>query len=82
MKRILTNIFSVALFASGVTVANAQTFSYTGSLQNITVPPCADSVTITAIGGGGGKGPYNAPGKGASIKGTFAVNPGTILDIV
>ena len=84
MKRIFTNIFSVAICALGFNIAQAQTitFNYTGSIQTDTIPACADSAIITVYGAEGGKGPYNLPGKGAIIKGTFAVTGGEVLAII
>jgi hypothetical protein len=82
MKKIITSIFALVATVGVNTALQAQTFSYTGSLQSITVPACADSVIITANGAGGGVGPYNLPGKGASIRGTFKVTPGEVLNMV
>src|SRR5579871_5021206 len=83
MKRIYSNILTVALLVFGATsFISAQTFSYTGSLQTVTVPPCADSIIVQAYGAEGGPGPYNLPGLGAMIKGTFKANPGDVLNII
>jgi len=39
-----------------------QTFTYTGAMQQFTVPPCVGSMTVIAIAAGGGTG-----GSGGSI---------------
>ncbi len=50
----------------------------TGTIQTFTVPPCVDTITIEAWGAQGG----NGGGLGADIKGTFAVTPGEVLNIL
>src|ERR1700679_3081096 len=85
MKKRFTKILTLLVgSAACVTIGNAQTFNYTGSLQNLTVPACADSATITAYGaqGGGDASPDAFGGMGAEIKGTFKVTPGNILAIM
>ena len=42
-----------------------QTFTYTGAMQQFTVPPCVGSMTVISIAAGGGTG-----GIGGSIGGT------------
>jgi hypothetical protein len=62
-----------------------QTFTYTGSLQNWTVPAGVTSVTITSNGARGGNSGYNGVlpgGFGASIQGTFTTTPGEVLNIL
>ncbi|MES2681471.1 MAG: hypothetical protein V4635_16360, partial [Bacteroidota bacterium] len=63
-----------------------QTFAYTGSLQSFTVPQlCVSSLTIEAIGAGGGSVVTTCTatgGLGASIKGVFAVTPGQVLSVL
>lgn len=61
-----------------------QTFNYTGSIVNWTVPAGVTSVTIEARGAQGG---YNTnsttqSGLGATMIGTFAVTPGAQLKIL
>lgn len=46
-----------------------QTFSYTGALQNTTVPAGCTGVTIKAWGAGGGAGSGGSPGGGAAFVG-------------
>ena len=60
------------------------TFNYTGSMQSYTVPSGVTSITIEAFGaqGGGGYGINLAGGRGARMKGTFAVTPGEVFDIL
>lgn len=81
MRKKITTLF-VAAIASYASV-HAQTFNYTGSLQNITVPACTDSVTIEAYGAqGGGDIQDAAGGMGAKIVGTFKVTPNHVLAIM
>lgn len=63
---------------------NVQTFNYSGTIDSWIVPPGITSVTIEARGAQGG---YNTSstttsGLGASMIGTFAVTPGTQLNIL
>lgn len=61
-----------------------QTFSYTGSIANWTVPVGVTSIHIVAKGASGGNGGSStvAPGLGATVEGDFAVTPGTQLKIL
>src|SRR6218665_3233039 len=61
-----------------------QTFNYTGTIENWTVPAGVTSITIEAKGAEGG---YNTSstttaGLGASMKGDFTVVPGSTLKIL
>ncbi len=67
-------IASISTLISQTTV----TYSYTGSPQNYTVPPCVTSITFTVAGADGG-GPSG--GNGAVITYTLSVNPGDIITI-
>lgn len=58
------------------------TFNYTGSLQTWTVPPCATSARIRALGAQGGNTPSGQGGLGARMEGTFALTPGQVLQII
>ena len=61
----------------------SQTFSYTGSIVNWTVPAGVCSITVEAWGaqGGGALGGYQG-GLGARMRGDFQVYPGMTLDIL
>lgn len=71
-------------------VAGSQTFTYTGSLQSLTVPAGCTNVMIKAWGGGGagaqqGGGSYFASANGggaAFVRGYVPVTPGSSLKIV
>jgi hypothetical protein len=61
-----------------------QTFTYVGSIQTFTVPPCVYQMTIQANGAQGG---YHSTstinsGLGASIRGVITVTPGQVLKIL
>ncbi|MCX6272819.1 MAG: HYR domain-containing protein, partial [Bacteroidetes bacterium] len=68
----------------GDQVNGNQTFVYTGSLQQFTVPSGVSSLTITAVGAQGAN--YSSQGKvggkGSSMTGTFPVVPGDQLSIL
>ena len=55
-----------------------QTFSYTGSIQNFTIPSCVSTMTIETRGAQGGSG----GGFGARMIGTFTVAAGQVLKIL
>lgn len=57
-----------------------QSFGYTGSVQNYTVPNGVSKVTVNAWGAGG-NGYYAAPGGGARVHADLFVRPGDILHI-
>ena len=65
-----------------VSNVGSQTFSYTGSIANWTIPSGVTSLSITAKGASGGYYPGNTPGYGASMAGTFSVTPGQVLSIL
>jgi hypothetical protein len=80
-----TDMDTTVLDTSGVFVGGMMMFSYTGQIDTFIVPACVDSLTIEAWGaqGGGGVVAQGQGGKGARLKGDFAVNPGdTILVLV
>lgn len=61
------------------------TFVYTGRLQSFTVPSGVYSITVSAVGAGGG--PIDGPsaklgGYGASITGNFTVTPEETLAVL
>lgn len=69
----------------GTSVSGVDTFFYTGTAQTFTVPGCVTSITITAVGAGGGdisQSGGSPGGFGASLTGTFAVSPGDVLDVI
>ncbi|MDI9341804.1 MAG: HYR domain-containing protein [Sediminibacterium sp.] len=61
-----------------------QTFNYTGSMQQFTVPAGVTSINILARGAQGGFHPSSTfqPGLGAAVRGTFPVTPGTVLKVL
>ena len=66
-------------------VAGTKTFAYSGATASFTVPCGVTSVTIEGWGGQGGNDTFSAAntgGKGADIKGTFAVTPGQVLTVL
>lgn len=65
--------------APGTTTVN---FAYTGNLQTWTVPACASSIRIRALGAQGGNTPSGQGGLGARMEGTFSVTPGQVLQII
>ena len=88
MKRIITSIFTFCSLAAVQAFAQTtQTFNYTGSVQQFTVPSCVTSVTVDLKGAGGGNGvdpSFNAMangGKGGRVQATITVSPGDILYI-
>ena len=60
--------------------ATTTTFSYTGTVQTFTVPPCVTTLTVNARGAEGG-GPNGLGGNGSVITATMAVTPGQVLEI-
>jgi len=57
-------------------------FSFTGVVDTWTVPPGVTSIEMEVIGGDGGDGNNHRGGSGAKAIATFAVTPGTVLEIV
>jgi hypothetical protein len=65
--------------------SGTQTFNYTGTIDNFTVPAGVTSLVIEAKGAQGGTSNgsgTNAGGKGAYIKGTVSVTPGQVLKVL
>jgi hypothetical protein len=61
------------------------TFTYTGTIQNYTVPVGVTQLTITAVGASGGSVNVNCSaigGRGASVSGVFTVTPGQVLALL
>ena len=72
----------------GNAAPTSDVFIYTGAMQTFTVPAGVTSITIEALGAGGGSGALGgnsatggAGGKGSRATGTLAVTPGQILNI-
>jgi hypothetical protein len=62
---------------------NTQTFSYTGAIQQFTVPNRVTAIQVNAVGAKGGTGGGGQlGGAGANITSTINVTPGQILYIV
>lgn len=63
---------------------NGSSNYYNGTIQTWTVPVCANVITVTIAGGGGGNcaGTGYSGGGGAILKGTITVTPGDVLDIL
>jgi gliding motility-associated-like protein len=74
-------VFFVLCVILGSTIAEAQTtvnFTFTGSAQTWTVPPCVTNINVVMAGAKGG-GPNG--GNGARITANIPVTPGDILQI-
>ncbi len=66
-------------------VGGTTTFTYTGAIQNYTVPASVTQLTITATGASGGSISVNCSaigGRGARVSGVFTVTPGQVLAIL
>ena len=63
-------------------LTGTQTYTYTGVIQNYTVPAGVNQVTITAKGAQGGNAPPLTGGLGASMSGIFTVTPGQVFSIL
>ncbi|MBN8692376.1 MAG: HYR domain-containing protein [Bacteroidetes bacterium] len=61
-----------------------QTISYTGAIQQWTVPAGVTTMTIQALGAEGGNSTSSTipAGLGADIRGTFTVTPGQVLKVL
>ena len=62
--------------------AGTQTFNYSGSITNFTVPSGCSTITIEVSGAEGGSGQGGGGGLGARMKGTFTLTPGQVLKIL
>ena len=69
------------MFEASMAQTVVQTFTYTGSVQNFTIPPCVGSMTIdarAAVGGAGGSsGPLGA--NGGAARAVLTGTPGAVL---
>lgn len=86
MKKLYYSLVLGTLFISGVSKAQTQTFTFTGSVQTFTVPTCVSEVTIVCHGASGSNGnasnsPAGIGGTGAIVTGTYAVSGGDVLSI-
>ena len=59
-----------------------QTFSYTGSIVDFTVPSCVSSISMQAWGAQGGSIPGYPGGLGAYMSGVFTVSAGQVLRVL
>ncbi|WP_265296379.1 prealbumin-like fold domain-containing protein [Streptomyces sp. SHP 1-2] len=60
----------------------SQTFAFTGSPEQVTVPDDVCGVTVDAFGAAGGDGQYDVPGGlGAEVSASFDVTPGEVLTV-
>ncbi len=57
------------------------TFNYTGAAQQFTVPPCANTITVTVAGAQGGASSSGAMNFGATVSGVLNVTAGQVLQI-
>jgi gliding motility-associated-like protein len=76
-----TGTYYAGALSSGVS-SGSQTFDYTGSIVNFTVPAGVTSLVITAKGAQGGSYSSGTGGNGASMAGTFSVTAGQVLSIL
>jgi hypothetical protein len=56
----------------------SNSFGFTGSVQNFTIPFDVTSIKVTAVGGSGGSYGSLRGGKGGKVETTLTVMPGTI----
>lgn len=82
-SRIALPFFVLLLSASiaGAQCNPGQDFSYTGDVQQFTVPAGVTAVRITAHGAQGGSFGNSTGGNGGTAEGTLAVTPGEVLQI-
>ena len=87
MKKNLFLLICLALISLGNTYGQI-IYNYTGAAQTYTVPAGVTSINVLIWGAGGaggdrtGGGNAGAGGSGAFVKGTLAVTPGQVLQIV
>ncbi len=82
---VLLSLLSPALVrpvAAADCASSPCTFRHTGGLQTFTVPTGVTTVTIRAVGAGGGGLATAAGGQGASLQGDFSVTAGEVLTIL
>ncbi len=87
MKKIYSYLtMGILLLAGNAQAQTIETFTFTGSMQTFTVPPCVSQVTIAAHGAKGSNGnastsPAGIGGNGAVVIGTYPVLGGDVLNI-
>jgi hypothetical protein len=84
LRKILLYIL-INIFLTQSSFSDSTTFSYTGSVQNWTVPNGNTTITVTAYGGSGGDGANGTTvngatgGNGAAVTATISVTAGDTL---
>lgn len=88
MKKKLLVFICLGLLFIGKINAQVIVYNYTGAAQTYTVPAGVTSINVWLWGAGGaggdrtGAGNAGAGGSGAFVKGTLAVTPGQVLQII
>ncbi len=88
MKKNLLIFFCLAFLSFDNINAQVIVYNYTGAAQTYTVPAGVTSINVWLWGAGGaggdrtGSGNAGAGGSGAFVKGTLAVTPGQVLQII
>jgi hypothetical protein len=77
-----TTYYAEATGTTSSPTPTTETFNYSGSIVNWTVPNGVTSVNIDARGASGGYQSTGVAGKGAQMTGTYAVTPGQVLSIL
>lgn len=83
----IVSFLSLICFSAFIWGQKTQIFNYTGTVQQYVVPDGVNSITVEAIGAGGGFGSWEkarypekyAPGKGAIVTATYPVKSGEII---
>ncbi len=84
---VLAGLIALFIFFSDITATAqvvVQTYSYSGTIVNFTVPTCVTVLTIQAKGAQGGYHPTSTIGSGlgADITGVVTVTPGQVLKVL
>jgi len=88
MKKSLLFVFSLIALTGECLFGQAVVYNYTGVVQTYTVPAGVTSINVWIWGAGGagsdrnGSGNGGSGGSGAFVKGTLAVTPGQVFQIV
>jgi hypothetical protein len=75
-------LFLLMAFTRLSAQSSIQTFTYTGTIVNYTVPYCVSTITMEAWGAQGGSIPSYPGGLGAYMSGVFTVTPGQVLRVL